>query len=493
MASFDEELDSFVKKAMSKPERRVHFNDKVRVKTFERVTTIDEDFASVLAAGSFQTMASAESDRELERAWLASAQNDEEDAILADLIADGAPAPPALATSTDRDGDDRAVDADDAEDGEKPDDDDNELFDEGDGDDVEDARIKDEEDDEEASASASASSSESSEDVQLDGDGDDDDDSLSENTSDEFDSLDTTQRLQFSSSEDDDDDSDNDDDLAWMAERQRDDFESEKSPNAGAVKKRAAKSTEEKKQPRKRHRAREDDQRAQKETQSRRKIELKAKMATEQHLAIIKTYIKMAAVDCVLRMEHDQSDDRSAYTSFRTLVLDEAQKNADNEFAAALVDIDADIVGTIAVVKQSSPEALRLLIDFVSDATDLQVDAAGVPSTASRCDATQRPLALNELICARATYRGGMVRSLVLQSALKNFIMHLWTLVNFYDITAQLVSQSINRLANRNKGMTTAEVLAAIEADEAFAVRMQKKLSDAHGSMLWQAKQLSKK
>lgn len=211
-----------------------------------------------------------------------------------------------------------------------------------------------------------------------------------------------------------------------------------------------------------------------------------SKMSAEEQQAVVRLYIKVATVDCVMQAEHIQNGGTpESYKSFRALVLEEATLDgAEDEIKAlahAVLDIEADITDTVATTKRAEPDAMQLLSDFVFGGVALTFDKDAVPATASRCDVTLQPCQPADLVLGTATATDGKVRCLVMRAAIQHVAQNLWTLVNFYAIT---ISKVVKALA-AHKRLSTADAITAIEADDEFTKRIAKLLGEAHSKTCW--------
>jgi hypothetical protein len=211
-----------------------------------------------------------------------------------------------------------------------------------------------------------------------------------------------------------------------------------------------------------------------------------SKMSADEQQAIMQAYIKVAAVDHFMQTEHKESGaDLDSYKSFRVLVLEEAAMGtADDDIktlAHAVLDIEADITDTIATTKRAEPDAMQLLLDFVVGATALTFAKEAVPAAASRCDVTLQPSSPADLVLATVTLAGGKVRHLALRAALQYLAQNLWTLANFYTIVGAKVAKALVA----HKRLSTADALAALDADAEFTKRLVKLLGEAHSKTCW--------
>lgn len=243
-----------------------------------------------------------------------------------------------------------------------------------------------------------------------------------------------------------------------------------------------------------------DEKQARRQALELRKTELNAKMSKEEQLQVMQAYIKLAAIDKLMEREHLEGGGRTEeYTSFRTIVLAEASGDdvTDDvrQLALAVIDIDADITGTLAEAKKSEPESMQLLVDFVTDTSALTIDAVDVPGTATRCDVTLRPSAPDQLVCATVTPRSapGAPRRLVMLATLKNLVLHVWTLANFYTATCLQVGGVLGKLLRRKPPLDESALLLALDADALLAERLRKKLAEAHQKVCWHVNMSLKK
>jgi hypothetical protein len=212
-----------------------------------------------------------------------------------------------------------------------------------------------------------------------------------------------------------------------------------------------------------------------------------SKMSADEQQTIMQAYIKVAAVDHFMQAEHKEGGgDADSYKSFRALVLEEATMSAaaDDDVKAlahAVLDVEADITDTIATTKRAEPDAMQLLLDFVAGATALTFAKETVPAAASRCDVTLQPSSPADLVLATVTLAGGKVRHLALRASLQHLAQNLWTLANFYTIVAAKVAKALSA----HKRLSTADALAALEADAEFTKRLVKLLGEAHSKTCW--------
>lgn len=211
-----------------------------------------------------------------------------------------------------------------------------------------------------------------------------------------------------------------------------------------------------------------------------------SKMSADEQQAIMQLYAKVAAIDHFMQGEHKESGaEPSSYKSFRALVLEEAALGAADDdvkaLAHAVLDIEADITDTIATTKRAEPDAMQLLLDFVAGATALAFDKEAVPAAASRCDVTLQPSSPTDLVLATVTLADGKVRHLALRAALQYLAQNLWTLANFYTIVGGKVAKALAA----HKRLSTADALAALDADAEFTKRLVKLLGEAHSKTCW--------
>lgn len=312
----------------------------------------------------------------------------------------------------------------------------------------------------------------------------------------DFSSSEDSQLLSLSDFEDDDDEATED---AWLTAR---DYEPDDDGGAAVAVKKKKKSATTAKAPAaaaattagsKRKRAAGDEGEGDTKKAGRKALlDYKCRhstMSADEQLAVVRAYIKVAAVDHIMRAEHNEggapADD---YKSFRALVLEEDAAGTANDdikqLALAIIDIEADITSTIAATKRAEPEPMQLLVDFVTDTTALTISNDSVPASASRCDVTQQPTAADHLVLATATLPSGAERRLVMRDSIQHLATNLWTLANFYHLVGTRVAKALASL----KRLSTADALASLDANTEFITRLSKLLVEAHSKTCWHAR-----
>lgn len=311
----------------------------------------------------------------------------------------------------------------------------------------------------------------------------------------EFSSSDDSQLLSLGDLDEDDETSDDDGD-AWLTAR---DYEPDDDDGVAAAVKKKKKSPAAAKPPTsaaagsKRKRAADDEGDGDTKKAARKALlEYKSrhsKMSSDEQLEVVRAYVKVAAVDHIMRAEHTESgapaDD---YKSFRALVLEEAAAGAADDdikqLAHAIVAIEADITDTIAATKRAEPEPMQLLIDFVTGTTALAINKEAVPASAARCDVTLQPSAPAKLVLVTATLASGAERRLVMRASIQHLAQNLWTLANFYHLVGTRVAKALATL----KRLSTAEALASLDANTDLLTRISKLLGEAHSKTCWHAR-----
>lgn len=404
MSQFEQALEKFLSEQMSSGRSKVRFADVVQVATFE-------------------TMKSEAADEAIDREFQ-DGNDDEQAAVLEDLIAElPNPRRGSLVTYQDDGDDDSFVEAgveDDAGDNgmRATDDDEDEAEFEG---------------GETASESSLSLPSDDEATVQVD-----DDDANDEwlrglvTTAPQADDV-------YTSSGDDDDEA------VWASALQRG-FEDDEPRKKKKTKSKAPAATTNKAK-----RKLEPTKKATETGLVRRKAELKQKMSAEAQRNAVIAYVKVATLDHVLRSQH--TDAREEYKSFRLLVLEEASAgNSTNdatldEYVHAVLSIEADATETVMLAKTQCPEPMQLLCDFVARASKVQQTNDATPSTATRCDVTQRPTTPAELaVMVAVDAATGASRTMVMGKPIRNLAKQLWTLTNFYDVVTSLIVPLITKL-----------------------------------------------
>lgn len=238
-----------------------------------------------------------------------------------------------------------------------------------------------------------------------------------------------------------------------------------------------------------------DEQARLRKIQAQRKIDLKTKMASEEQKKTVQQYLLTCAIEYTRLVRHAENP-VEPYKKYRTLVLEAAQdENCEIEvrdMANAVLETDAENMETVSCATNANPEPMRAMCDFVANAV-LVTKLAECPATAARCDITQRPAEHADLVCMQATGADGRNKTVVLRSALRNLLLHVWTLTNLYDLTVCMVQEWVKKAARKEPQWSVRDTITRAPADDILQARLLKKIAEAHAMVNWSSAAFAKK